>query len=43
MPAWANVLLLGLGMVVVGGIVYLGMRKIMLSSSPGIFSMENEV
>lgn len=43
LPAWANVLLAGLGFLVVGVVLYIAMAKFILGSTTGIFMMNDEV
>ncbi|XP_046683771.1 uncharacterized protein LOC124369745 [Homalodisca vitripennis] len=43
LPSWANVLLMGIGFLIVGIILYIALAKFILGSTTGIFLMENEV
>ncbi|XP_054281515.1 uncharacterized protein LOC128999165 [Macrosteles quadrilineatus] len=43
LPSWANVLLLGVGFLIVGVILYIALAKFILGSTTGIFMMDNEV
>lgn len=43
LPPWANVLLAGVGFLVVGVVLYIAMAKFILGSTTGIFMMNDEV
>lgn len=44
LPAWANVALYGVGIIIVGAVFYFAMSKFVLGTSGGgIFALDNEV